>query len=734
MKKIIAFMCMGAMVLSLVACSGKASQQPDKDGTKTGDEDTGKEPEQKELTDPRGKTLESTATGEPKPQLVETVYETKDVVIADYIPTEMGYAVDPTGATDSTAGLQKVLYDCYEAGGGTVYLPAGNYAISDTVYIPPYVTLRGDWQDPDVGTEYGTIVSVWMETEDSECAGAFEMGGSSGAIGLTVYYPLQSLDCVMPYPYAFYVEGEGADFMLFTVRDVTIINGYRGIGTSSKSVHESLHVENVKGTFLKCGFGAANSSDVGTVKGFTVNNKYWKEAAADCMDPVSDTLIDLYTKKYTTGLRLGDLEWTEFDDLSVDGCAVGIHIVKGERIEFAGSLYDVSITNCEQGVLVDSIDTRWGALIARSHIEGGIINNTEGRLKLCDVEVSGDITELVEGTVIVDETDLDPYAIDPTDFYVKPAENLIIATISNGLFVDAAPELQRFLDEAAESGGVVYVPAGTYRFRSPLTVPEGVELRGASSVANREQNGISKGTVFLCYYGDDASNQKEDQAFITLAGRNAGLNGIRIIYPENSPKSDDINSTYTVRGTAAGVYVVNTSIVASAYGVDFYDCDDHYIEGLITCCYYNVCRLGGTGGVMNKCLQNGTVLSRTGTAGLVNWVRSDTIAALTDPILREECEYIIVEDATEQLIYSAFAYGCKTSVTNVNSKNTRLINIGSDNIGSLTPQLYMNGGSLTGVNIMRYNGYSYELEKGDIALYNRIAINEVGEGTIEKSK
>ena len=53
--------------------------------------------EQKKLTDPRGKTLEDTSTGELEPQIVETVYETEDVVIADIIPTEMGYAVDPTG-------------------------------------------------------------------------------------------------------------------------------------------------------------------------------------------------------------------------------------------------------------------------------------------------------------------------------------------------------------------------------------------------------------------------------------------------------------------------------------------------------------------------------------------------------------------------------------------------------------------------------------------------------------
>lgn len=160
----------------------------------------------KELDDPRGKfPEEGTQTGETKPQIAKTKYETDDVVIADIIPTEMGYAVDPTGKTDSTAGIQQALYDCYYAGGGTVYLPEGNYAITETITIPQYVTLRGDWQDPDEGTEYGTVMSVWMDPSDELSGGAFLMSNSSGVVGMTVYYPFQTLYEVLPYPATFYI-------------------------------------------------------------------------------------------------------------------------------------------------------------------------------------------------------------------------------------------------------------------------------------------------------------------------------------------------------------------------------------------------------------------------------------------------------------------------------------------------------------------------------------------------
>ena len=43
---------------------------------------------------------------------------------------------------------------------------------------------------------------------------------------------------------------------------------------------------------------------------------------------------------------MGDLEWTQFANIRVKDYKVGVHIVKGKRIEFAGALYDFYIENC----------------------------------------------------------------------------------------------------------------------------------------------------------------------------------------------------------------------------------------------------------------------------------------------------------------------------------------------------------------------------------------------------
>lgn len=729
-KKIYMYLLMGTVLMcAFVSCS-KTSDTSEKNRDEV--------VEQKELTDPRGKTLEDTSTGELKSQIVETLYETKDVVIADIIPTEMGYAVDPTGATDSTEGIQKALYDCHDAGGGTVYLPSGNYAISHSIYVPPYVTLRGDWQDPDVGTEYGTIISVWMDADDSERTGIFRLGSCGGAKGLTIYYPLQTLDLVMPYPYTFFVGGSGADHTLITISDITIINGYRGIGTEYYTSNECLQVDNIKGTFLLHGLKALYSTDVGNVVNFKVNNKYWKEAAADCMNAVSGDAIDAYTKQYTTGIQLGDLDWTFLSNIEVDGCAIGIQGVPGMRNASAnayhGSMTDLKITNCEKGIVFDYLNSLFGAAIAKSYVEGGIYNNTKGPLKLCDVEVKGEVLGVEANTITTDETDMSDYVIDYHASYVKPASRLKVLDLPNGNSEDMAPAVQEALNQMAEDGGgVVYIPGGVYSFQTPITVPAGVELRGATSVATREIAYDFAGTVFLCYYGDDESSKPEDEAFITLNGENAGLNGIRIVYPENSPKSGEMKTTYVVRGKGTGVYVVNSMISGSYYGIDFRNCDNHYIKGVTTCCYCNAFILGGENGIMTGCLQNGTVQARVSTPYMIDGVDENGIFEdLINPVLQRTTEYVIVEGATNQLIYDAFSYGSKTAFTNVNSENTLVNNFGTDGFTFEGILVEMKSGSVTGINMMRLGGNSYNYTSGSMKLYNRLTYREPKEQAIVK--
>ena len=691
--------------------------------------------------------LKDKSNGSSNPRLVETKYPTTDVVIADIIVTEDGYAVSNNGMGDSTAGIQKALNDCARNGGGTVYLPAGHYAISGQIIIPPYVTLRGDWQDPDAGTEYGTVICIYGESNDKYAPekevieGTFMLGGSGGVVGLTVYYPEQSLDNIRYYPFTFYTDGNGNNYMLSTVKNVTVINGFRGIGAccnSSGGAHEQLTVENFKGTFLYTGAEVYNQADVGTWQDVVISNKYWKEAAGEKIEAADAEKLDTYTKTYAVGLKLGDLEWTEFESLKVSDCSIGIELMVGKRIQFAGSLMDIEILNCGKGMLIHQLDRRWGMVIARSTIENGIYNysfqnnaNQEpGMVKLCDVKVTGEI----KGEYMMDDSDLSSFVVDYKRTYVKPLAILYVANLDKTGATDVSDALQALLNEAAATGGVVYLPGGYYRLDKPIDVPAGVELRGSSSVATREQGWKCNGTVIMSYYGDDASSKIDDRALITLAGDYAGLNGIRIIYPENGPYDENLNTTYAVRGQGKGVYMVNAMISAAAYGVDFRNCDEHFIQKVTTCCYYNTFILGGKNGMLNGCLQNGTVLARSSANLLQNWLAEGNVFVdLFDPITRPHNEYIILEGAEDQQVYNTFAYGVANMIVCRNS--TALVaNIGSDNLGTGMYQIVVNGGKLVTINSMRWNGKSYLHNSGTLEMYNRLTINIKTEATYKETR
>lgn len=102
---------------------------------------------------------------------------------------------------------------------------------------------------------------------------------------------------------------------------------------------------------------------MGTWKNLTISNQYWAEASSGLVAADREKL-DAYTLENTTGLRLGDLEWTEFANIQVSGCKTGVDVVKGKRIEFAGSFLDVTVTGCETAMRIQSMDERWGMTMA----------------------------------------------------------------------------------------------------------------------------------------------------------------------------------------------------------------------------------------------------------------------------------------------------------------------------------------------------------------------------------
>ncbi len=319
--------------------------------------------------------------------------------MADYVATASPYSADPTGAADSTAAIQKAIDDAYQYGGGTVWLPSGTYKVTSTIHVLPYVTLRGDWRDPDVGTgAYGTVISAQVASGASGAA-LFDLRGNAGADGLTVYYPNQSASSPTPYNWSFRVKGSNwsTDMADYVIQNVTLLNSYKGIGISpdeyANRMHQTAVVRNVKGSPLSVGFALNNASNVDQIRKMTFDPKYWSNAGSAYNAP---TLAGLRAVTRASGVAysfIGD-EWDAFDQLTSQSYNVGVKVGSGAaRIAFEGIFMNLTVKDSDIAVSVAEAYPAWGDGILRSTLEGSsysVKNDAPaGYVKVTDSTLTG---------------------------------------------------------------------------------------------------------------------------------------------------------------------------------------------------------------------------------------------------------------------------------------------------------------------------------------------------------
>ena len=292
---------------------------------------------------------------------------------------------------------------------------------------------------------------------------------------------------------------------------------------------------------------------------------------------------------------------------------------------------------------------------------------------------------------------------------------------------DATAGIQRALDRAQhDGGGVVYLPAGWYRLDGRLVVPAGVELRGASSVPNRDEDGRSGGTVLMSYAGRNTADPDTAQAAVTLRGERAGVSGLRIFYPENNPAAPGglVPYPYAIRGQGSGTYAVNIGLPNAWNAIDLATYrNDHFLVRKIKGTFVRHGVTVGTSdsGRIEGVLSNGNTFVRTGFS-LPNWVLGQNLfPQVIDGWTRKYADLITVAGATRLTVADAFGYGLHNGLV-VSSGDVRVFNLGTDNLGTDGSTVQVAGGNVTVVNLMRYNGTT---SAGRARLYNVMVINIV---------
>ena len=216
---------------------------------------------------------------------------------------------------DISEKLQKAIDDL-GAGGGTVYLPAGEYYVNSHIDLKPGVELRGSTftahvdiyltlaktvedRSEDGTNPYracGTVIYTDFGMGDSDGLEFISMYEGSGLCGLSIEYYRQKSTGIIPCSYT--VRGHGSNVYVI---DVGMSSSWNGIDFASEKC-DNHYVEFVWGVGLANGVRVGAGSEGGIIRDchYTVNcwqigrysdSNYWDNVAAVAREKSTTFLI-----------------------------------------------------------------------------------------------------------------------------------------------------------------------------------------------------------------------------------------------------------------------------------------------------------------------------------------------------------------------------------------------------------------------------------------------------------
>ncbi|MCD7971651.1 MAG: discoidin domain-containing protein [Candidatus Azobacteroides sp.] len=274
-----------------------------------------------------------------------------------------------------------------------------------------------------------------------------------------------------------------------------------------------------------------------------------------------------------------------------------------------------------------------------------------------------------------------PY-VNQFDIAQKPTGTAYYLATAHGVSTtadDNSNALQILLDKVkAEGGGVVFLPPGHYNFRNPITIPGGVELKGACDVPSVP---TGPGTALEIYAGKDDEN---GTPFITME-RGSGIRGLVMNYPEQvvqlltEPElngGDIYKYPYTIRGNA-DVYIVNIGFRACYHGIDLFTnkCDNHFVDYPAGHVFKTGIRVGGGSkdGRIYNAQFNQIAYGSGGETKFGAWPNSPDNTQPDNAKYRREhtaayaycwnnLDFLVLEDCENQILYNNFDFGSNRGV------------------------------------------------------------------------
>jgi hypothetical protein len=212
-----------------------------------------------------------------------------------------------TGLNDDTAAIQKALDAAGQKGGGTVYLPQGQYRVSGLT-VPTGVELRGPLGGGIHGTGAGlpTCALLGYTGKNSGSPASdpalLTLSPGSGVRGFDVLYPEQGYgsDAAPVFTYPFTIRGTGAGVW---VEDVTAPNAYDLIDLATFRCDDH-YVSGIEATVFNTGIQVGGGSEDGRLERVIVSrgpNQGFRN-----LDESAIEILGEYVRQNTVAFVFGD--------------------------------------------------------------------------------------------------------------------------------------------------------------------------------------------------------------------------------------------------------------------------------------------------------------------------------------------------------------------------------------------------------------------------------------------
>lgn len=224
---------------------------------------------------------------------------------------------------DSTGAFQQALDAAGEAGGGTVYIPAGAYRINGALSVPTGVELRGSFESAHYGnsTYRGTQLCAYGYKDNENGAPLITLAEGAGIKGFTVFYPeqgysdLADIDAEKVHAYPPTVRANKNTW----IQNMAMIATYTAIDAMTNKC-DNIVITDVTGAAMYATLIMGHGTDGGYVQnlhfnysGWTQQGRYSNRPQGDDRDisTTSGKMAD-YTTRITKGLILGDVKNVNF--------------------------------------------------------------------------------------------------------------------------------------------------------------------------------------------------------------------------------------------------------------------------------------------------------------------------------------------------------------------------------------------------------------------------------------